>query len=580
MPPLTSSPTHASIHSWWSDSNPALQGPTINLHAVTKPLLRIMYHRQALNFIKTNRFVPLLKEGVLSTLSSYLPLKYVFFSTKASIMRELLRRARSDHYDRHTIIEDSFVVHQITLEMLSSPNIEVRNVTMQLLGALSRYPFAVPAILEMDTCSRLVALLSDKHESISDTAIYVLAMVAGYRSSEGAAAVVSANMLDYILELLGSPRAEVLEWTCQLVGNLASHESIAPVLLQINPCVPLICILREQPEVVISGAVYALSGIARQAEGAAAAVDANLPDYILELLASSYTEIRRCTCRLVGRLASHKSIVPVLLQAHPLMVTPYISEQPDHVIEEAIIALSQIAQWTEGATAVIDANLPDYIRELLASPNTKIRRCTHWLVGRLASHKSIAPVLLQVHPCVPLVSFLRVKPDYYSKEGIIFALAQIAQWPDGAVAVVDATMLDYVPELLESWNSFICRATCWLVGSLASYDSTARVVLQFNPSKLLSALLHGEPDAVIGMAIYALGQIARWPKGAQQTVDAGAPDSVVGLLKSSRRDVADHTCDLLRNLALHELLPTKLVLNLCEIGIRRMHAAGKESKKK
>ncbi|KAJ7735177.1 armadillo-type protein [Mycena metata] len=490
MPPLNSSPTHASIHSWWSDSNPALRGPTINLHAATKPLLRILYHRQALNFIKANHFVPLSKEGVLSTLSSYLPLKYVFSSTKASIMRELLRRARFDHYDRHTIIEDSFVVHQITLEMLSSPNIEVRNVTMQLLGALSRYPFTVPAILEMDTCSRLVVLLSDKHESINDTAIYVLAMVAGYQSSEGAAAVVSANMLDYILELLGSPRAEVLEWTRQLVGNLASHESIMPALLRINPCVPLICILREQPEVVISGAIYALSEIARQAEGAAAAVDANLPDYILELLASSYTEIRRCTCRLVGRLASHKSIVPVLLQVHPCApLVSFLREQPDHVIPEAIIALSQIAQWTEGATAVIDANLRDYILELLASPNTKIQRCTRWVVGRLASHKFIVPVLLQVHPCVPLVSFLRVKPDYYSKKGIIFALAQIAQWPDGAVAVVDATMLDYVPELLESWNSFICRATCWLVGSLASYDSTARVVLQFNPCKLLSALL-------------------------------------------------------------------------------------------
>jgi hypothetical protein len=61
-----------SIHSWWSNSNPGLQGPTINLHVLAKPLLRRMYHRQALDLVERNRDKPLSSE-LLYMISGYLP---------------------------------------------------------------------------------------------------------------------------------------------------------------------------------------------------------------------------------------------------------------------------------------------------------------------------------------------------------------------------------------------------------------------------------------------------------------------------------------------------------------------------
>ncbi|KAJ7277348.1 hypothetical protein C8J57DRAFT_1223098 [Mycena rebaudengoi] len=52
MTSLTRQRTFESLRSWWSDSN--LPGPTVNLHAAAKPLLRILYHRQALGIVESN----------------------------------------------------------------------------------------------------------------------------------------------------------------------------------------------------------------------------------------------------------------------------------------------------------------------------------------------------------------------------------------------------------------------------------------------------------------------------------------------------------------------------------------------
>ncbi|KAJ7118085.1 hypothetical protein C8R44DRAFT_738041 [Mycena epipterygia] len=69
MPPLTRQRTFQSIHSWWSDRN--LPGATLNLHAASKPLMKLLYHRQVLDFIKTNRGTPLSEES-LQIFSDYL----------------------------------------------------------------------------------------------------------------------------------------------------------------------------------------------------------------------------------------------------------------------------------------------------------------------------------------------------------------------------------------------------------------------------------------------------------------------------------------------------------------------------
>jgi hypothetical protein len=47
-------------------------GPTINLHAAAKPLIKLMYHRQAKEVIKKNKG-SLLSTELLEIYASYLP---------------------------------------------------------------------------------------------------------------------------------------------------------------------------------------------------------------------------------------------------------------------------------------------------------------------------------------------------------------------------------------------------------------------------------------------------------------------------------------------------------------------------
>ena len=86
MPPLTRQQTLESVRSWWSDSN--APGPTINLHAAAKPLMRFMYHRQALGFIKENHGHPLSMEA-MEIYQSYLGYIWYFPERDGLLLRLL-----------------------------------------------------------------------------------------------------------------------------------------------------------------------------------------------------------------------------------------------------------------------------------------------------------------------------------------------------------------------------------------------------------------------------------------------------------------------------------------------------------
>jgi hypothetical protein len=166
MPPLTHPD---SIHSWWSDRNSV--GPTISLHAIAKPLIKVMYHQQAMGFIKRNRGLPL-SGMTLLIFSSYLMYvlfgfdrilrltvcryKYLSSATKSAILMELAARAESED-DAHAVV-DSLVFHQIA-ELLESPCAEIRRSTCWMLGKLASHESTEAPVLHLKPCSKLVFLL-------------------------------------------------------------------------------------------------------------------------------------------------------------------------------------------------------------------------------------------------------------------------------------------------------------------------------------------------------------------------------------------------------------------------------------
>ncbi|KAJ7215373.1 armadillo-type protein [Mycena pura] len=514
----------SSIHSWWSNSNPGLQGATINLHVLARPLLRRMYHRQALDLVKRNRDKPLSSE-LLYIISGYLPVNYVWPATKVVILSELLRRARKAAIllersgqdrqdDRRTIVDDAFVLHQITSEMLESPHTEVRKVACELLGTLCNLSSTTPVILRMDGWIRLVNLLRrvDDHESVIEQAVYALCKIT--QSTDGADAAVEAKVLDRVVELLDSSNEGILSFTCQLVATLAMQESTALAVLR-----PVLCVTaRGKHGDIVKEATYALIQITRWSDGVKAVVFSLL----VNLGSHRGTNVDDSDSSMLRQLTS-KYLESPPRKLRNLTELAISAGHHFGVIQNALPTRDQSSKVPDDSDILLATNA---FSDLLASsPTVQQRTCS--LVRRLAEQRSTARTLLAVDICRPLVFLLWGSHDNGIVGEALHALAQIALWPDGSKAAVDANVLDYIGELLES-------------SSTEKYED----------------VIHG--------AIYALAQVAKWPGGAQQVVDANALNCVSESLKSSHPYVCRLTRVLLGNLALHESAISKGYVEKCQ----------------
>ncbi|KAF8167003.1 hypothetical protein K438DRAFT_246819 [Mycena galopus ATCC 62051] len=164
MPPLSRFDTLPSIHSWWSDSNPP--GATISIHAVAKPLMRYMYHKQAREFVRTNQNIAL-SRNVMENLASYLTYKYVSHGTKALVLEELAARSNSDvDSDAAAIVSVLRGEDDTFSEFLKSPNTEVKSWTRELLTNLAHKKSAWMSSLPWRPCTSFVDLLGEQESCI------------------------------------------------------------------------------------------------------------------------------------------------------------------------------------------------------------------------------------------------------------------------------------------------------------------------------------------------------------------------------------------------------------------------------
>ncbi|KAF8196753.1 armadillo-type protein [Mycena galopus ATCC 62051] len=556
MPPLTRLESRPSIFSWWSDSNPGLRGPTINLHAAAKPLSRFLYGRQAVEIIRKNLSNPLSQE-ILEIYSSYFPLDYVSWTTKAAILSELADRTLTSEADARAVVDSP--VFPYIAQMLGSPVPRVRSCSRRLLGNLALRESTVWAMSDEKICERLVSLLRDKYPAVIREAASLLCEIA--KSADGAQAIVKAKAIDYISTLLRSPSSGVRDSACELVGRLACHQSTGSAILELNPCTQLVSLLRDTDS---QWAIKALCQIARWADGLDAIVQAKATDYVLVLLESPNSEVRECTCELIGMLAGCESSAPAILEVEPqLHIVSVLNDEDPKVVRSAMYALSQISRWSDDARATVYVKGADHILTLIESPSSKVREWTCELIGMLAGCESTAAAVLELKPYGLLVTLLSDK-NVNIVRAAAFALAQIAQWPDGAKAMVDAEALDRIPILLESPHPYTPGWACAIVAGFATHESTVLDILELDPCARLVSLLYSEDSAVTHAATFALSQIAQWANGAETVVDAKATDRISLLLDSPSSEVREWTCSLIGGLASHEsTAPAILELQPC-----------------
>ncbi|KAJ7768091.1 armadillo-type protein [Mycena maculata] len=427
---------------------------------------------------------------------------------------------------------DSQAVDHIA-ELIRSPGIRARKWSLSLLEYLP----SQDTILGVTACEQLVSLLRDEDVDITAGAIEALINIA--LLSNGAQAVVAANVLGEIAEVLKSPNKEVRIAACKLVGRLADHDSIALAVFEAGSCISLVALLGDEYADIIQSAIDALVHISSRSDGALAAVAANVLEYIADLLVSSSRQVRRSVYILVGTLAKHQSTVSsVLALVSCVRLVSLLHDDDTYVIESAIYA-------------VVAANVLRHIAEVLQSPNKEVRIGACKLVGRLARYHSTAPAVFEVAPCARLVSFLRDE-DVYVIETATNVLYHIALWSDGAREAVVANVLEYLAELLESLRKEVRICACKLAGRLSYHDSTALAFCEVAPCVQIVTLLRDEDPAVIEKAICTLSRISRWAEGAKAVVDTKVLDQLAELLESPNIEVLRWTSALLATLASHE----------------------------
>ncbi|KAJ7782220.1 armadillo-type protein [Mycena maculata] len=440
---------------------------------------------------------------------------------------------------------------------------------------------------------------------------------------DGAKAIVDVKVPEYIVELLESPNSKVRSWSCQLIGRLVYHQSLAPAILEVIPWERLVSFLSDADLDVIDKAGYALGQAAALRQGAQAVVDAKVLDCVMELFQSPSASVRKWACWLVGNLACHESIRPAILELDPYAAIIALLRDDIEVVFDAIYALAELAVSTTGAREVISANVLDHIMQVLGSPSAEIRSWSCRLVENLACHEATAPAVFEFKACVRrLVSLLRdphadVKVDAIDTlssiarwsigaEAVVDAadpqcilraspkpdtprvhrtnppdveahttarvLLTVAVWPDGAQAAVDAKVVDCLTELLQSPSVEVQKACCRLIQWLLQHDSIAPAVLTTNPCVPLVSLLHTMDVTVVKAALETLGDVAWLPDGATAVIEAKALEYLAELLGSPAVSVRESACYLVGDLADHSsTAPIIINMNPCVRLVSLLH---------
>ncbi|KAJ7913980.1 armadillo-type protein [Mycena leptocephala] len=575
MPPLTRQDSRTSIFSWWSDSNPLLKGPTINLHAAAKPLMKFMHHRQALDLIRKNQGSPL-STTKLEIYSSYFPWDYVSGATKAAILEELANRIDVSEGEARAVVDSPVFRH--IWEMLASPDPVARGLACRLLGLLTQYEFARPSIMETRGCEQLVALLLDQDNRAVLWAMHAAAQIAHW--SEGMQAMVDNKALEFIEKNRGSlVLTETLEmYSSYFLWDYVSWATKAAILEELAN---KIFASEDEAQAVLTG----------------------------------FSVLALRTTGMVLKFIRENKGSPLSTKKLEIYSSYFLWDYVSWATKAAILQeLANKIFVSEGeARAVVDSPVFHRICEILASPDPMAQSSACWLLGLLASYEFAIPSILETKGCEQLVAFLH-DPDNRAGLLTMHKAAQFARWSLGMQGLVNAKALDLIRENQASplsgikleiysshfpWDYVSCATKIAILQALAirSFISEGEaqavvhspvfrhiwqmlaspdpfaisLILEMGGCEQLVALLNDRDNMVVFRAAHALAVIAQSLEGAQAMVDANVLDHILKLLKSQSSEVAGWTCRLVAELFGHNLtLPAILRLNLLNVSKQLM----------
>ncbi|KAF7360421.1 hypothetical protein MVEN_00772200 [Mycena venus] len=182
-----------------------------------------------------------------------------------------------------------------------------------LIEELVYHESILPAVLESKVSVRLFPLLHDKCSEVVQSATRALSQIA--EKLEGAQAIVKAQVLDNVSELIESSCSSVRFWACILIDALVHHESILPAVLESKTCAQLVAFLLWEATTSTNPylALCVLREISEWPVGAAALIDMPVKfGGFEELCQSSDYVIQRAARSVLDDLARARSKQQIL----------------------------------------------------------------------------------------------------------------------------------------------------------------------------------------------------------------------------------------------------------------------------
>ncbi|KAJ7612863.1 armadillo-type protein, partial [Mycena polygramma] len=451
--------------------------------------------------------------------------------------------------------------HHDLSRLLDSSDRETAGWMCKILGRLAFAHRSLLVSLGIIPCRQLVSFMSDSDVCVRQSAIYVLTTIC---MQSGAQTVMCTNVFDYVSELLRASDPRDLQLTLELVGYLVDHTSTATEALEAIPYQQLVLLSNSDDVTVYSSAASAQRKISLWQVGAKAVLNAGALDYVPKLLDSADANTRGWSCAILGNFARHDLLsLAGLAVVFLKQLVSLLSDSDTDVRRCSADALYHISRCGGGERAVVNANVLEYVLQLLDSDDHDTQKWTLLLVGRLADHdESTALEILRISPCQQLV-FLSNSDDMPIYQAAASALLALSQWPDGARAVFHAGALpvDWVPLWSSSDSSPIKGWTCAMLGDCMRKVLT---LAQLDPEvhRQLVTLLSDNDEDVRGRSTYALYQVSRGAGGERAILDAGVLDCVSQLLHSNGRSTQKWTLLLVGQLANHAESTARDILHL------------------
>ncbi|KAJ7612652.1 armadillo-type protein [Roridomyces roridus] len=534
MPPLQRQETRTSLLSWWSDSNPLVQaGPTINLHAAAKPLMKWMHHQQALGIIEKHNEVPLTAE-LLEIYASYLSYKYISLATQRTVLRHLTDRAYLSETDVGEILR-SPILEEIP-RLLESDERQLQVLTCSLVGKLLAHQYGI--------AGQLTFSVGDE-----DVLLQMTSTLAGVLGQPESA------LGEALLILLESETEAMRRWSCILVGNLARQKAAQRVLTSSEVVGKLVALLRDSDDDVVLTAMSALAAISQLPGGLRSLVAMNAVNAVGLTLDSTNTNMRLSVCAFVTTLAKSESSVPAILDAIPMERWSKLLSDREEVFVHTAEVLVQLSRWDEFAWAIIRSDLLEVISDLLSTRSRTFDFCE--LIGTLAEKEFTISSILAAIPIQKFVFILDGEgyTGYHTRTSAGFVLTQLSKWPEGAKGVVTVlNMLDTsLLKLGKGSQYWVPR----IVAALARHEVIVPTIAESFTIATLWTLVCGQDNQIASQAAGALVELARRSEGkATLTLELFLASTQPQLLVSHMKTILNLAETLPLESPLRTIIPT------------------------